>query len=40
MLLMQNEHVIAYACWQIKKHEKNYLVYDLELEAVVLARKI
>ncbi|GJR45101.1 putative reverse transcriptase domain-containing protein [Tanacetum coccineum] len=32
--------VIAYASRQLKKHEKNYTTYDLELGAVVFALKI
>ncbi|XP_057251753.1 uncharacterized protein LOC130591835 [Beta vulgaris subsp. vulgaris] len=36
---MQNQRVIAYASRQLKIHEKNYLVHDLELAAVVFALK-
>ncbi|GJU86878.1 putative reverse transcriptase domain-containing protein [Tanacetum coccineum] len=39
-VLMQTEKVIAYACRQLKVHEKNYTIYDLELGAVVFALKI
>ncbi|KAJ9547152.1 hypothetical protein OSB04_019695 [Centaurea solstitialis] len=39
-ILMQNEKVIAYASRQQKIHEKNYTTHDLELGAVVFARKI
>ena len=39
-VLMQNDRVIAYASRQLKKHEENYLTYDLELAAVVFALKI
>ncbi|GJT76525.1 putative reverse transcriptase domain-containing protein [Tanacetum coccineum] len=39
-VLMQNEKVIAYASRQLKIHEKNYTTHDLELGAVVFARKI
>nr|GFB81380.1 putative reverse transcriptase domain-containing protein [Tanacetum cinerariifolium] len=39
-VLMQNEKVIAYASRQLKIHEKNYISHDLELGAVVFARKI
>ena len=37
---MQNGKVIAYASRQLKKHEINYLTYDLELAMVVFALKI
>nr|GEV44101.1 hypothetical protein [Tanacetum cinerariifolium] len=33
-VLMQNEKVIAYASRQLKIHEKNYTIHDLELEMV------
>ena len=39
-VLMQDEKVIAYASWQLKKHEANYPTHDLELAAVVFALKI
>ena len=39
-VLMQDGRVIAYASRQLKKHEQNYLTYDLELAAVVFALKI
>ncbi|GJX13816.1 putative nucleotidyltransferase, ribonuclease H [Tanacetum coccineum] len=39
-VLMQKEKVIAYACRQLKIHEKNYTTYDLELGAVVFTLKI
>nr|GEX79401.1 putative reverse transcriptase domain-containing protein [Tanacetum cinerariifolium] len=39
-VLMQNEKVIAYALQQLKIHEKNYTIHDLELGAVVFALKI
>jgi len=39
-VLMQEDHVIAYASWQLKTHEWNYLTHDLELAAVVFALKI
>ncbi|GJW83939.1 putative reverse transcriptase domain-containing protein [Tanacetum coccineum] len=35
-VLMQKEKVIAYASRQLKIHEKNYTIHDLELGAVVL----
>ncbi|GJW89615.1 putative reverse transcriptase domain-containing protein [Tanacetum coccineum] len=39
-VLMQMGKVIAYACRQLKIHEKNYTTHDLELGAVVFALKI
>ncbi|GJS54308.1 putative reverse transcriptase domain-containing protein [Tanacetum coccineum] len=39
-VLMQRDKVIAYASRQLKIHEKNYTNHDLELGAVVFARKI
>ncbi|GJX87180.1 putative reverse transcriptase domain-containing protein [Tanacetum coccineum] len=36
-VLMQREKVIAYASRQLKIHEKNYTIHDLELGAVVVA---
>ncbi|KAI5350328.1 hypothetical protein L3X38_003219 [Prunus dulcis] len=39
-VLMQHDRVIAYASRQLKKHEQNYHVHDLELAAVVFALKI
>ncbi|GJT47551.1 putative nucleotidyltransferase, ribonuclease H [Tanacetum coccineum] len=39
-VLMQRGKVIAYACRQLKIHEKNYTTHDLELGAVVFALKI
>ncbi|GJS89451.1 putative reverse transcriptase domain-containing protein [Tanacetum coccineum] len=39
-VLMQSEKVIAYASRQLKIHEKNYTLHDLELNAVVFALKI
>jgi hypothetical protein len=38
--LMQEGRIIAYASCQLKKHEANYLIHDLELAAVVHAPKI
>ena len=32
--------MVAYASRQLKKHEQNYLVHDLELVTVVMALKI
>ena len=39
-VLMQEGHVIAYASRQLRKHEVNYPIHDLELAAVVHALKI
>nr|GEU86225.1 reverse transcriptase domain-containing protein [Tanacetum cinerariifolium] len=39
-VLMQKEKVIAYASCQLKVHEKNNTVHDLELGAVVFALKM
>jgi len=39
-VLMQHGHVIAYASWQLKSHEKNYPTHDLELSAVIFLLKI
>jgi hypothetical protein len=39
-VLMQEGHVIAYASRQLRKHELNYPIHDLELAAVVHALKI
>ena len=36
-VLLQHENVIAYASRQLKKHEQNYPIHDLELAAVVFA---
>nr|GEV73644.1 putative reverse transcriptase domain-containing protein [Tanacetum cinerariifolium] len=38
-VLMQRKKVISYASRQLKIHEKNYTTHDLELGAVVFARK-
>ncbi|GJY13257.1 putative nucleotidyltransferase, ribonuclease H [Tanacetum coccineum] len=38
-VLMQRGKVIAYASGQLKTHEKNYTMHDLELGAVVFALK-
>jgi len=37
---MQHERVIDYASRQLRNHEKNYHIHDLELVAVVFALKI
>jgi hypothetical protein len=39
-VLMQDGHVVAYASWQLRKHEAHYLTHDLELAVVVHALKI
>ncbi|XP_052888056.1 uncharacterized protein LOC128296657 [Gossypium arboreum] len=39
-VLMQDKKVLAYASYQLKTHEGNYLTHDLELVAVVFALKI
>jgi hypothetical protein len=39
-MLMQDGHVVAYATWQLRKHEVHYLTHDLELAAIVHALKI
>ncbi|GKE22305.1 putative reverse transcriptase domain-containing protein, partial [Tanacetum coccineum] len=39
-VLMQRGKVIAYASRQLKIHEKNYTIHDLELGVVVFALKI
>ncbi|XP_074590046.1 putative mitochondrial protein AtMg00860 [Curcuma longa] len=39
-VLMQHDRVVAYASRQLKDHEKNYLVHDLELAAIIFALKI
>ena len=39
-VLMQESRVVAYAFRQLRKHELNYPTHDLELAAVVHARKI
>nr|GEW77143.1 putative reverse transcriptase domain-containing protein [Tanacetum cinerariifolium] len=39
-VLMQRGKMIAYASWQLKVYEKNYLTHDLERGSVVFAHKI
>nr|GFA98369.1 hypothetical protein [Tanacetum cinerariifolium] len=39
-VLMQRDKVISYSSRQLKIHEKNYTIHDLELGAVVFAIKI
>nr|GEX54525.1 hypothetical protein [Tanacetum cinerariifolium] len=40
VVLMQREKVIAYTSCQLKIHEKNYTMHDLELRVVVFALKM
>ena len=37
---MQGSKVVAYASRQLKQHEQNYSVHDLEMAAVIFALKI
>ena len=39
-VLMQHGKVVTYASRQLKKHEQNYPIHDLELSAVVMALKM
>jgi hypothetical protein len=39
-VLMQDDHVVAYASRQLRKHEEKYPTHDLELAAMVHALKI
>jgi hypothetical protein len=39
-VLMQDGHVVAYASWQLRKHEAHYPTHDLELAIVVHALKM
>jgi len=39
-VLMQNGRVIAYASRQLKSHEVNYPIHDLELAVVVFALRV
>jgi hypothetical protein len=39
-VLMQHGRVIAYASRQLKSHEVNYPIHDLELAAVVFALRV
>jgi hypothetical protein len=39
-VLMQDGHVVAYALWQLRKHEAHYLTHDLKLVDIVHALKI
>jgi hypothetical protein len=39
-VLMQDNHVVAYASRQLRKHEEKYLTHNLELAVMVHALKI
>ena len=39
-VLMQNRNIVSYASKQLKPHEKNYPIHDLELATMVFALKI
>jgi hypothetical protein len=39
-VLMQDGHMVAYASWQLRRHEVNYPTHDFELATVVHALKI
>ena len=39
-VLMQDRRVIVYGSRQLKPHEQNYLIHNLELAAIVFALKI
>ena len=39
-VLMQEERVIAYASRQLRSHEVNYPMHDIELAAVIFALKL
>ncbi|XP_027351223.1 uncharacterized protein LOC113862333 [Abrus precatorius] len=39
-VLMQDKRVVAYASRQLRTHERNYPIHDLELAAVVFALKV
>ncbi|XP_042400862.1 uncharacterized protein LOC121990874 [Zingiber officinale] len=39
-VLMQHERVVSYASRQLKDHERNYPVHDLELAAIIFSLKI
>jgi hypothetical protein len=39
-VLIQDGHMVAYASWQLRRHEVNYPTHDLELADVVHAIKI
>ena len=39
-VLTQDGHAICYESNKLKEHEKNYVVHDMELEAIIHALKI
>ena len=39
-VLTQEGHVICYESWKLKEHDKNYVIHDMELEAIIHALKI
>jgi hypothetical protein len=39
-VLMQDDHVVAYASRQLRKHEEKYPTHDMELVSMVHALKI
>jgi hypothetical protein len=39
-VLMQDGHMVAYASWQLRKHEAHYPTHGLELAAIVHALMI
>ena len=39
-VLMQHGKVVVYASQQLKKHEQNYPIHDLELAVVVMTLKM
>lgn len=39
-VLMQDKLAIAYESRKLKTHERNYVVYDLELAAIIRALKM
>ena len=39
-VLLQNYHAICYESLELKEHEKNYSMHDLELETIIHALKM
>ena len=39
-MLIQNERIVLYISRQLKSHERNYLIHDLKLVAVVFTLKV
>ena len=37
---MQNDHAICYESWNLKEHENNYPMHDLELASIIHALKM